>query len=143
VCRLGKVECYRMPETQADVLELVRSIRTMADLEKQSVVCVMEEVPAYVGLAQPGAAMFRFGEHCGFLEGVVQALRIKLVLVRPRTWQKGFGLGTAASCGSKREWKGKLRAEAQRRFPHLRVTMATADALLILEYAQGAVGVAA
>lgn len=56
------------------------------------------------------------------------------MLVRPQVWQKVFNLGTAASCASKSEWKNKLKAEAQRRFPHLPVTLATADALLILEW---------
>ena len=79
--------------------------------------------------------MFRFGEHFGFVKGVIQALEIRLLLVRPQVWQKGFGLGTASACSSKTEWKNKLKAEAQRRFPHLKVTHKTADALLILEWA--------
>jgi hypothetical protein len=45
-----------------------------------------------------------------------------------------FGLGTASRCASKSEWKNKLKAEAQRRFPDLKVTLKTADALLILEW---------
>ena len=36
---------------------------------------------------------------------------------------------------AKRDWKAKLKAEAERRFPHLKVTFKTADALLILEAA--------
>jgi hypothetical protein len=78
--------------------------------------------------------MFKFGEGYGFLKGVVQALGIKLVLVRPQVWQKPFNLGTASRCASQSEWKNKLKAEAQRRFPQLPVTLATADALLILEW---------
>ena len=31
------------------------------------------------------------------------------------------------------QWKNKLKAEAQRLFPDIRVTLKTADALLILE----------
>jgi hypothetical protein len=33
------------------------------------------------------------------------------------------------------EWKRKLKEEAQRLFPNMDVTLKTADALLILEYA--------
>ena len=36
----------------------------------------------------------------------------------------------------KTAWKNKLKAEAQRRFPDLRVTLKTCDALLILEVAR-------
>jgi hypothetical protein len=142
VARFGKSECYPMPETQGDLLALVRDIKAAADVEcephglKQETVCVLEEVNGFVGTAQPGSAMFRFGEHYGFVKGVVQALGIKLVLVRPQAWQKVFGLGTASRCASKTEWKNKLKAEAQRRFPHLKVTLKTADALLILEFAR-------
>jgi crossover junction endodeoxyribonuclease RuvC len=136
VWRQGRAECYGMPETQGDVLALVREVRQAADTEGDELVCVLEEVSGFAGKAQPGSAMFRFGEHFGFVKGVVQALGVRLVMVRPQVWQKGFGLGTASACGSKTQWKNKLKAEAQRRFPHLKVTLGTADALLILEYAR-------
>lgn len=136
----GRVECWPMPETQGDLLERLREIHKAALLEGEllgasELACVLEDVGGFVGKAQPGSAMFRFGEHCGFIKGVVQTLGIRLVLVRPQVWQKGFGLGTASSCASKTEWKNKLKAEAQRRFPHLNVTLKTADALLMLDYA--------
>ena len=137
----GKTDCWPMPETQGDLLERLREIKNVAGLEGDELVCVLEEVSGFAGKAQPGSAMFRFGAHFGFIKGVVQALGIRLVLVRPQTWQKGFGLGTASACASKSEWKNKLKAEAQRRFPHLNVTLKTADALLILEHSISAAGV--
>ena len=137
VARMGEVECWPMPGTQGDLLALVREIKTAAAVEGGELVCVLEEVSGFAGKAQPGSAMFRFGEHFGFIKGVVQALEVRLVLVRPQVWQKGFGLGTASACRTKSEWKNKLKAEGQRRFPQLNVTLKTADALLILEYALG------
>jgi hypothetical protein len=136
-----------MPETEGDVLEVLKSVKSAAVVEcephrpSDELVCVLEEVSGFAGKAQPGSAMFRFGEHFGFIKGVIQALEVRLVLVRPQVWQKGFGLGTASSCASKTIWKNKLKAEAQRRFPHLNVTLKTADALLILEHWISAVGV--
>ena len=49
-------------------------------------------------------------------------------------------LGTAPACASRTEWKNKLKACAQRLcaqrlYPHVQCTLATADALLILYYA--------
>jgi hypothetical protein len=129
-----------MPETQGDLLAIVREIERSTKIEGQELLCVLEEVSGFAGKAQPGSAMFRFGEHFGFIKGVIQALEIRLVLVRPQAWQKGFGLGTASACSSKTEWKNKLKAEAQRRFPHLGVTLKTADALLILEHTLSAGG---
>ena len=108
--------------------------RIVTHRQSSELVCVLEEVSGYAGKAQPGSAMFRFGEHFGFLKGIIQALEVRLVLVRPQVWQRGFGLGTASACASKTIWKNKLKAEAQRRFPHLNVTLKTADALLILEH---------
>jgi crossover junction endodeoxyribonuclease RuvC len=128
-------ECFPMPETEGDLLELLREIRAGALVEGDDLVCVLEEVSGFAGKGQPGSAMFRFGENFGFIKGVIQALEVRLVLVRPPVWQKGFGLGTASACASKTVWKNKLKAEAQRRFPHLKVTHKTADALLILEWA--------
>ena len=97
----GKTDCWGMPETQGDLLERLREIKSVAGLEGDELVCVLEEVSGFAGKAQPGSAMFRFGEHFGFIKGVIQALEVRLVLVRPQVWQKGFGLGTASSCASK------------------------------------------
>ena len=135
VAQFGKTDCHPMPPTPGDLLALLRDIQRAADIEQSSVVCVLEEVSGFAGKAQPGSAMFTFGKQFGFIQGVVQALGIRLELVRPQVWQKAFGLGTASRCASKAEWKNKLKAEAQRRFPHLKVTLRTADALLILDYA--------
>jgi hypothetical protein len=134
VAQFGKTDCSPMPQTEGDVLTLLRDIKTAADQEGDETVCYLEEVNGFVGKGQPGSAMFRFGEHFGFAKGVVQTLGIKLELVRPQKWQKWYSLGTASGCASKTEWKNKLKAEAQRRFPHLPVTLKTADSLLILEY---------
>lgn len=134
VSAFGKTDCHAMPVTDGDRLEFIRSFKRTSDTEGATCVCVLEEVNGFVGKAQPGSAMFKFGEHYGFIKGVVQALGIKLVLVRPQIWQKAFSLGTASRCASKSEWKNKLKAEAQRRFPDLNVTLKTADALLILEW---------
>lgn len=134
VAGFGATACHAMPETEGDVLDLIRGLKSGADVEGVEAICVLEEVSGFAGKAQPGSAMFRFGENFGFIKGVVQALGIKLELVRPQVWQKAFGLGTASACASKTEWKNKLKAEAQRRFPHLHVTHKTADALLILEW---------
>ena len=135
VMSFGKAFCLGMPATQGDLLALIRELKATADLEGADILCVLEEVSGFVGKAQPGSAMFKFGEHYGFIKGVVQSLGIRLVLVRPQVWQKYYSLGTASRCASKTEWKNKLKAEAQRRFPQLTVTLATADALLILEWA--------
>jgi hypothetical protein len=130
----GVAGCRPMPATGGDLVALLRGIKVSSDKSGVETVCVMEATSGYAGRRQPGCYAYRFGENAGFLKGVIQTLGMRLELVRPQDWQKGFGLGTASSCASDRVWKNKLKAEAQRRFPHLRVTHKTADALLILEH---------
>jgi len=128
---------FAMPETDGDTLDLLKQ-RVLADrLNGYETVVFLEHVGGYAGGAgSPGSAMFNFGMGFGFLKGVVMALGARLELVRPQVWQKHFHLGTASACASKTEWKNKLKAEAQRRFPGIKITLATADALLILDWAR-------
>lgn len=78
--------------------------------------------------------MFKFGFNAGFIRGILMSLGWRIELVRPAKWQAGFGLGGSKSCTTKAEWKRKLKEEAERRFPNQKVTLATADALLILDW---------
>lgn len=126
----GRVLCAKMPETEGDALFFMRGFNP----ETHTV--FLEEVGGYVGKAQPGSAMFTFGRNTGFLIGVIMAMGFRLEMVRPQVWQKRLGIGTSRTCASKSEWKNKLKAVAQRKFPAANVTLATSDALLILDYAE-------
>lgn len=134
VCNGEDVAAYPMPETQGDILELIREAEDESEWGSTTI-CVLEQVGGFTaGNPAPGSAMFKFGESYGFIKGVVQALNIRLILVRPQKWTKHFSLGTKSGCATKTEWKNKLKAEAQRRFPAIKVTLQTADALLILDW---------
>jgi crossover junction endodeoxyribonuclease RuvC len=121
-----------MPPTEGDRVELLRNLV----VDPNNTIAFVEEVSGYVGVAQPGSSAFKFGRNFGFLLGALQTLGIRVELVRPQKWQKFLSLGTASGCPSKTVWKNKLKAAAQRLYPHLKVTLATADALLLLEYAR-------
>lgn len=122
-----------MPPTEGDVLNLLRQLA----VDPANTVAVVEEVGGYIGQAQPASGAFKFGRNFGFILGVLQTLGVRVELVRPQKWQKALGLGNASGCTSRTEWKNKLKGCAQRLHPHLRPTLATADALLVLEYALG------
>jgi hypothetical protein len=132
----GRAVADKMPDTEGDVVNYLRSLDSAATVDGVQLCAYVEKVGGYVGEGMPGSAMFNFGFGAGVIEGALCALRIRTVYVRPQEWQKHFSLGTATSCASKTEWKNKLKAEAQRRFPSLKVTLSTADALLILDYAR-------
>jgi len=116
---------------------------------------IVEEVSGYAGVAQPGSAMFTFGRQFGFSMGVLQTLGCRIELVKPQVWQKALGLGitgrqkaprganpqtkraiSVANQRLKREWKRKLQQKAQQLFPNANATLATCDALLLLEFAK-------
>ncbi len=131
VHRLGEsVTAFAMPATEADVLHLLRDLTP----DPERCIAFVELVGGFVGKAQPGARAFTFGRGFGFLLGVLQERGVRVELVLPRKWQKHLNLGTASACASPAEWKRKLRSEAQRRYPALKVTLSTADALLLLDF---------
>jgi hypothetical protein len=132
----GRTAAWAMPAEDADVLDLLRELARGARTKRWGLQAALEKVGGYVGgKGQPGSAMFTFGASYGFLLGALMALEVPLVLVRPQQWQGALQLGKAALHPSKPAWKRHLRAEAARRHPHLRPTLATSDALLMLDAA--------
>lgn len=121
-----------MPHTEGDTVDLLRGLAS----NPAQTIAVVEQVGGYLsGHPQPGSAMFKFGRNFGFILGVLQTLGVRVELVRPQAWQKALSLGNSKDSSDKAAWKGKLKAEAQRLYPGLKPTFATADALLLLEFA--------
>ena len=108
--------------------ELIFGLRDMTG----HAVVYIEQVGGYIGKPQPGSAMFKFGMSYGRWLGILEALKIRTVLVRPQVWQKTIGLCSTLK-GPDR--KRALRDIAKRLYPTHNVTLANCDALLILEHA--------
>jgi hypothetical protein len=94
---------------------------------------VIEKVPPFVGRAIPSSASFKLGYSYGWLVGLWQGRGFKVVLVTPQEWQKTIGVGTKGK-QTTTEWKNKLKAEAQRRYPTQTITLKNADAFCILSH---------
>jgi len=122
---------YPMPD-DADLAEAVHGYACACGVEGYEPVAYLEEVGGYIGKPQPGSSMFKFGSGYGFIRGVLAANRIKTVLVRPQTWQKGVS-GVQSTKGPER--KRALKEAAARLYPNIKVTLTNADALLIADYA--------
>jgi Holliday junction resolvasome RuvABC endonuclease subunit len=75
------------------------------------------------------ASSFKFGTSYGFLRGLLIASEVRFTEVSPVKWQ------TAMKCRSKGD-KNVTKARAQQLFPNVKSTHATADALLLAEYAR-------
>ncbi len=129
----SSVAVGKLPDNDAETIDMLREFRGQAD----ECEFVIEAVASFGG---PGiaASMSKLFGHKRFMEGAAMAMGYRVVNVAPQKWQKHFSLGKKKDCASASEWKRKLRSEAQKRFPYIRVTMETADALLILEHAMSA-----
>lgn len=126
---------YKMPETDGDFVETMRDMKQLAERDDLESVAVVEDVPKYCGKPVPSSTIFVMARSFGFIVGTLQALGFRVELVRPQAWQKSFALGTRGDMTTN-QWKNKLKAEAQRLYPDQKITLATSDALLILEHAK-------
>jgi hypothetical protein len=116
---------------ESEIVDILNELKAFSFIDNYELVAYIEEVGGFIGKAQPGSAMFKFGRNFGFWLGVLASCRIKTVLVRPQVWQKGLS-GLQGIKGTER--KKALKEHACRLYPDLKVTLANCDALLIAEY---------
>lgn len=147
------VHCVPMPETRGDVIALFKVTLGLCGDGADSVVAYHEKISGYIPDGGP-SMMFQFGANCERVGCILETLGVRIIEVTPQAWQKELGLGKKgfqksppkasaeekkavkqANARAKTEWKNKLKAEAQRRFPGLKITLKSADALLILDWA--------
>jgi len=128
--KMGSVLATKMPETPGDIRDQFEAFHQTYG---QDVIVFMEKVGGHQGKAHPGAAMFNFGHGVGVLQGLILAYRWELRLVTPQQWQKRLGMSKNGD--SDTLWKNRLKARAQEIFPAVpKITLSTADALLLLDY---------
>lgn len=123
----GKPCVEKMPDTLLDLWELI------ADIDRESAIkghplrakAYIEQVASSPQMGVVSA--FSFGRGYGNLEMALTAAGIPFERVRPQVWQKSLGCMTKGD-------KNVSKRKAQELFPSLKITHATADALLIAEY---------
>jgi hypothetical protein len=121
------VEVKKMPETPGELLSFLR-------IYSFSARCYLEKVGGMPN--NGGSRAFTFGRGFGHLEMALLACRIPVVEVTPQKWQKALQLGNKGR-RTETQWKTKLKERAEQLFPEVgKITKATSDALLILEYAR-------
>lgn len=126
----NSVQSTGMPDTERDIWEWLRTSLSSVNF------AVIEQVSGYIGEKQPGSAMFKFGMSYGMLRGFLIAAGVQFEQATPQKWQKALGITSRKKEETKTQWKNRLKASAQQIFPDLKITLATADALLIAEYAR-------
>lgn len=122
---------WRMPDNDTDLYDLFRIIAINKEMTG-----MLEKVHSMPG--QGVSSVFTFGEGFGKLQMALCASQIPYELVTPQKWQKALGIPSRKTGGdkgaAKREHKNNLLQHAQRLFPKVKLTLATADALLIALY---------
>lgn len=123
----GKACAEKMPETLLDLWELIGDIGDTVRSSTKHLDC-KAYIEAVASSPQMGVkSAFTFGQGYGRLEMALTAAGISFERVSPRKWQGALG---CLSGGDKNVTKQK----AQEMFPQLKITHATADAILIAEY---------
>lgn len=74
-----------------------------------------------------------------YLLGVLTALDLEVTPVPPANWMKSLGMKQTKG-ENKSSWKNRLRDLALEYYPHLKVTLAVSDSLLLLHYATNLLG---
>jgi hypothetical protein len=121
----GKPCVEKMPDTLQDLWELLENIAINAQLDNLKIHAYLEQVSSSPQMGVKSA--FTFGNGFGHLEMALTAAGIPFARIRPQVWQKELGCMTKGD-------KNVTKRKAQELFPSMKVTHATADALLIAHY---------
>ena len=127
----GKVEAKSLGPDVDGIGVLVGTINTLSFMNECRI--VMEDV-GFHRQGNSAQASTKFGRNVGRVEGAIMAMFAEEPeRVHPKMWQKALG----PLPKDKMERKRAIRDMMQAEFPHLKVTLATGDALGILYWAMG------
>lgn len=111
--------------TEMDLYAVLQGLTCEAAQEHTEIYAVIERVSSSPQMGVTSA--FSFGRDYGTYLGLLAGCAIPFALVTPQKWQKAMG------CLSKGN-KNVTKAAAQRLYPSLKITHATADSLLLATY---------
>jgi hypothetical protein len=122
----GTVEAYPMRDGMTEQVDAIRDIAAT----NHGIVAVLERV----GFHRPGnsaVSTAKFARRCGHVEAALYSFGVPFEEVAPGVWMKALG----ALPADKTARKNAIKEQVARRFPHLDVTLKTADALGMLVWA--------
>jgi len=125
---MGKFYCITMPKTMTEQIDKIKEIWGA----NRHTYILVEKVGTYRP-GNSGPTAVKFARHCGNLEGALYGLKIPTLQVTPSKWMSKIGTWSK----DKPERKRQIKDEMQRRYPYLKVTLRTSDALGMLTYAVG------
>lgn len=141
------VETYPMIADLGDLWEFFKNCK----FPLTGVSVYMEQVGGFIGTraADDGGfgdgkkrnlasahTMFVFGRGVGHIDMALAGNRLweSTIHITPRKWQAEFGIGPKGKGETQTQFKNRIKAKAVELFPDVKVTLKTADALLIALY---------
>ena len=118
---LDLAHASKMPKTPRYLFDLLTSIKA----EQPACQCIIERTHSTPQMGVKSA--FSFGENRGLLVMGLVSSQISFVEVSPVKWMRHLGCMTKGD-------KNVTKRRSQEIFPHLRITHAIADSLLIAYY---------
>lgn len=135
----GKVFSRPMPKEKKEFVAIMIELK---EITGGKMAAYMEKVGGFMSSGESGGknmaaahVMFNFGANFGFIQGVLMGLGIDVDLVLPKHWQSTLDLDLKRTIGKGR-WKRYLKDQALLLYPDQKVTLKTADALLIMTYGE-------
>jgi hypothetical protein len=134
----GRVSLTPMPETEEEAWQWfwrngTRPTKvTRALIEKISPLAIGFKSKAGV-MHKHAASMAKLYGHYRMLRAFLVASQIPFESISASDWQSHLGIPKREKRESDTQWKNRLKRKANSLYPHARVTLATADALLIAE----------
>lgn len=124
----GAIELRPMPDPYTDVVSLFKCLPDDTEV-------FLEQINGFMGGRLPASRVGVLMENYGFLQGALFTCGLRVVKVVPAKWQQAIGCGTRPKQMPKHQWKAKIKGIVSQKHPTLKITLATSDALGILEYA--------
>ena len=123
--REGNTFAVPMPKGMTEQADLLRALA----VDNPGIECVIESVGKHFP-GNSGVATATFSRHAGHLEMALYCYGIPTSQVSPQKWMKALGPFPK----DKKERKNAIKEKMARLYPHLSVTLKTADALGILTF---------
>ena len=118
--------CKKCPATVSEMAEEIKTCVDIApDIQKMAIIEAVHSMPN-----QGVKSCFTFGEGYGKWLGILAAHKIPYTQVTPQKWMRHYG----SLSKDKKDRKNQLKHLAQQRFPEIKITLATSDAILLANY---------
>lgn len=122
-----------MPASEVDIWNTVWAMKLRVGKVGGELFAHIEWISHAMFGTNKGSMSKLYGSYKGLRMALVAA-GIRFQDVKPKLWQNEMGIEARRKNETTAKWKGRLRATAQQLFRTTRVTLETADALLIAEH---------